>query len=61
MINREITYERDVNKSYMKIPAIVETCLDEKLIFKKQQYTIYSCPKQSGEKKYNNKHVRFVP
>ena len=35
MINREITYERSVNKSYMKIPAVRETCLDEKLMFKK--------------------------
>lgn len=35
MINREITYERDVNKSYMKIPAVIESCLDEKLMFKK--------------------------
>ena len=35
MINREITYERDANKSYMKIPAVVESCLDEKLIFRK--------------------------
>lgn len=35
MINREITYERDVNKSYMKIPAVVEECLDERLMFRK--------------------------
>ena len=35
MINREITYERDVNKSYMKIPAVMEACLDEKLVFHK--------------------------
>lgn len=35
MINREITYQRDVNKSYMKIPAVIESCLDEKLIFRK--------------------------
>ena len=35
MINREITYERNVNKSYMKIPAVRELCLDEKLIFRK--------------------------
>ena len=34
-MNREITYERSVNKSYMKIPAVTETGLDEKLIFKK--------------------------
>ena len=36
MINREITYQRDVNKSYMKIPAVIESCLDEKLIFRKE-------------------------
>lgn len=35
MINREITYVRDVHKSYMKIPAVPETCLDEKLIFQR--------------------------
>lgn len=35
MINREITYERDINKSYMKIPAVIEICFDEKLIFLK--------------------------
>lgn len=35
MINREITYERDVHKSYMKIPAVLEASLDEKLIFQR--------------------------
>ena len=35
MINREITYERDVNKSYMKIPAAMEVGMDEKLMFRK--------------------------
>lgn len=35
MINREITYERDVNKSYMKIPAVMESCLDETLMFRR--------------------------
>ena len=35
MINREITYERNVNKSYMKIPAVMEVSLDEKLILQK--------------------------
>jgi len=35
MINREITYERDINKSYMKIPAIPEENLDEKIIFRR--------------------------
>ena len=33
MINKTITYERDVHKSYMKIPAVVEACFDE----------VYSC------------------
>ena len=36
MINREITYERDVHKSYMKIPAVLEACLDEKLMFQRE-------------------------
>lgn len=36
MINREITYERDVSKSYMKIPAVREVCMDEKLMFRKE-------------------------
>lgn len=40
MINREITYERDVNRSYMKIPAVMETCLDEKLMFRKPYHGI---------------------
>lgn len=35
MINREISYERDVNKSYMKIPAMPEKSYDEKLLLKK--------------------------
>lgn len=36
MINREISYERNVNKSYMKIPAIVENNFDETVMLKKQ-------------------------
>lgn len=36
MINREITYERDVNRSYMKIPAMPEESFDEELILKKK-------------------------
>ena len=28
----EIKYERDIHKSYMRIPAIVNECLDEKII-----------------------------
>lgn len=35
-MNREITYERDINKSYMKIPAVAEATLDEKLMFQKK-------------------------
>ncbi len=36
MINHEVTYERDISRSYMKIPAIAEKCLDEKLMFRKE-------------------------
>jgi len=36
MINREITYERSVSKSYMKIPACVDNSFDEKLMLKKE-------------------------
>lgn len=35
MINREITYVRDVSKSYMKIPAMPEGGFDEKILLKK--------------------------
>lgn len=35
MINREITYERTVNRSYMKIPAVQEESFDETLMLKK--------------------------
>lgn len=35
MINREITYERTVNRSYMKIPSVPEDSFDEKLMLKK--------------------------
>lgn len=35
MINREISYERDVNKSYMKIPALLEDNFDETIVLKK--------------------------
>lgn len=40
MINREIIYERDVNTSYMKIPAVREVCLDEKLILRRDFHGI---------------------
>lgn len=36
MINREITYERNVNRSYMKIPAMQEGNFDETILLKKQ-------------------------
>ena len=35
MINKKITYERDIHKSYMKIPAITESTMDEKLMIRK--------------------------
>ncbi len=35
MINREITYERDIAKSYMKIPSVQEACFDETLMLRK--------------------------
>lgn len=57
MINREITYERDVHKSYMKIPAVLEKCLDEKLIFQKDYQGILPMEKcyvnGSGQYWYN--------
>lgn len=36
MINREITYERNVSRSYMKIPAPLEATFDEDIILKKE-------------------------
>ena len=57
MINREITYERDVNKSYMKIPAAIETSLDEKLLFRRAYQGILPMEKcyvnGSGQYWYN--------
>lgn len=38
MINREITYERTVNRSYMKIPSVPEESFDEKLMLKKHVF-----------------------
>ena len=35
MMHHEISYERDVNKSYMKIPAVEKSGLDEKLMLRK--------------------------
>lgn len=36
MINREITYERNVSRSYMKIPACLESSFDEEIMLKKE-------------------------
>lgn len=36
MINREITYERNIHSSYMKIPSVMEVCFDEKLLLRKK-------------------------
>lgn len=36
MINREVTYERDVSRSYMKIPVEEEFSMDEKLMLRKE-------------------------
>lgn len=36
MINREITYERSVSRSYMKIPACLEASFDETIMLKKE-------------------------
>ena len=33
MVNPEVTYERDISRSYMKIPAVEKACLDERLMF----------------------------
>lgn len=35
MINRQIIYERDIHKSYMKISSIQEECYDEKIMFRR--------------------------
>lgn len=35
MINREIVYERNVSRSYMKIPAGIDASFDEKMMLKK--------------------------
>lgn len=35
MINREITYERNISSSYMKIPSVMEECFDEKLMLRR--------------------------
>ena len=35
MINRQITYERDIHNSYMKIPSVQEACYDERIMFRK--------------------------
>lgn len=45
MINREISYERSVNRSYMKIPAVTEENLDERLMLKRPLPGILSVEK----------------
>jgi len=40
MANHKISYEREVNKSYMKIPAMLDAGLDEKLMFQKNYHGI---------------------
>ncbi len=45
MINKKVTYERDIHKSYMKIPSIIGSSLDEKLIFRKGYQGILSMEK----------------
>lgn len=57
MINREIIYERDISKSYMKIPSIMEENLDEKLIFRRNYQGVIPVEKcyvnGSGQYWYN--------
>lgn len=45
MIRGEIMYERDIHRSYMKVPAVLESCLDEKLIINKNYQGILSMEK----------------
>lgn len=57
MINREITYERTINKSYMKIPACVDASFDETMMLKKEIQGFLSVEKcyinGSGQYWYN--------
>lgn len=57
MINREVIYERDINKSYMKIAAIAEENLDEKIMLKKTFHGFLPVEKsfvnQKGQYWYN--------
>lgn len=32
MVNPEVIYERDISRSYMKIPAVEKACMDERLM-----------------------------
>lgn len=54
MVQTDITYERSVNKSFMKIPAVETAGLDEKLIFHKQYRGILPVEKcyVNGEGQY---------
>ena len=44
-MNHEVTYERNIYKSYMKVSAKEEPCLDEKLIFHHNLEGIIPCEK----------------
>ena len=44
-MEHEITYERDIHKSYMKIPAVLKDCFDEKVMVGKSIEGVVSCEK----------------
>lgn len=44
-MNKKVTYERDVHKSYMKIPAIERETMDEKLLLRKEYQGILTMEK----------------
>lgn len=44
-MNLEFTYDRNIQKSYMKIPSVEKFCLDEKLIFCRKLEGIIPCEK----------------
>lgn len=41
----EVTYERNIHKSYMKVPSTEGLCLDEKLIFDRNLEGVIPCEK----------------
>ena len=53
-MNHNITYERNANKSFMKIPAVKEPCLDEKIMLHKEYRGILQVEKCyiNGEGQY---------